>query len=190
MGRDCTSPKVGSVEQAPRRRQSVGRRVAALVAVVAATAAVTATVHASLLRSGAVLTGVPVRSTVLTSATTALTNNPISTLRTATVTVPPGERHLIVGRLSAMHTCLGSLDGRAYCHVRIVIGSRVATPGPLELRSDSRSDSKGALVYEAVRGPLAPGTYDVVLQWGATGDNPIFSLDKGFVFTIEQIRVA
>jgi len=168
----------------PRRRSRV-RRAGALTAVVVATVATAATVHASLVRSGAVLTGVPVRSTVLTSGAFALTARPLSTLRTTTVTVPPGERHLIVARLSAQHDCK-NLVAEATCVVQIVIGSGVATPGPLELPVDS----KGALLYEAVRGSFGPGTYTVALQWGAVGADAIFALNRGYAFTIEQIRVA
>jgi hypothetical protein len=157
-------------------------RAAILIVVVVATAAVTATVQASLERSSAVLVGAPVRTTVVTNGgKLALTTRPISTLRSTTITVPNGERHLVVVRLSAQQECRGTT-----CQVRTVIGSGVATPGPLEVPADTL----GALTYESVRGPFEAGSYSVSVQWGTVGGSlPMLAFPKGYAFVIEQIRV-
>jgi|EndMetStandDraft_4_1072995.scaffolds.fasta_scaffold661331_1 hypothetical protein len=138
-----------------------------------------------------------------TAATT--TSQAYATLpgATTTVTVPHGQRALILARFSAESNCVDGDPGE-YCSVRIRIGNADGLPASgTDFAFDSirdPSNCSNALFgnncgwashsMDRSRGPFRPGTYTVRVQWrvvGATGV-PSFRLDD-WSLTVERVKV-
>jgi hypothetical protein len=95
-----------------------------------------------------------------------------------TVTVPPGQRALVIARFAASSQC-GSLnpDDDA-CFIRILVGGVEAEPAPggafdtaACCPNSSNGDSFESHAIERSLGSLAPGTYPVRVQWRADAEN-------------------
>ena len=111
-----------------------------------------------------------------------------------TITVPAGQRGLVLARFSAASQC-GSLnpddDG---CFVRILFGgveARPATAGPFDTAAccpnSSNGDSFESHQIERSLGPLPAGTYPVTVQWKADAENQFMLW--GWHLAVERARV-
>jgi hypothetical protein len=111
-----------------------------------------------------------------------------------TITVPPGQRGLIVARFSAASQC-GSLnpddDG---CFVRILVGGVEAQPssaGAFDMAAccpnSSNGDAFESHQIERSLDALAPGSYPVRVQWQADAENQFMLW--GWHLTVERARV-
>ena len=111
-----------------------------------------------------------------------------------TITVPGGQRGLIVARFSAASQC-GSLNpDDDSCFVRILVGgveARPASAGAFDTAAccpnSSNGDSFESHQIERSRGALSPGSYRVKVQWLAGAENE-FTL-SGWHLTVERARV-
>jgi hypothetical protein len=161
------------------------------VAVVGIAAAATAVAAVS--GSAGSITAVKVVSDSNTQETSSRTFVDIPGAAT-TITVPPGQRGLIVARFSAASQC-GSLnpddDG---CFVRILIGGIAAEPasaGPFDTAAccpnSSNGDAFESHQIERSRGPLRSGSYPVKVQWQADAENQFMLW--GWHLTVERARI-
>ena len=111
----------------------------------------------------------------------------------ATITVPRGQKALVLARVTAASQC-GSLnpddDG---CMVRIVIGGVEADPqnaGHFDTAeccsASSNGDSWESHAIDRSRGPLGPGAYPVTVQWRADGANQFMLW--GWHLTVERVK--
>jgi hypothetical protein len=138
-----------------------------------------------------------------TAATTTSQNYATVPGATTTVTVPQGQRALILARFSAESNCVDGDPGE-YCSVRIRIGNVEGLPAAgTDFAFDSIRDPSNCTnvlfgnncgwsshSMDRSRGPLGPGTYSVKVQWrvvGATGV-PSFRLDD-WSLTVERVKV-
>jgi hypothetical protein len=144
------------------------------IALVAATMLVTVAVHAALGASSTVRGQSPSRITVVRAraleSTTAQTFRNIPGVRTR-ITVPSGQRGLVVVRFSGQAGCASGV-ATAYCSIRIFVGGKQAQPktvGAGFVFLDSEAGGRfGSYALERSRGGLSPGTYTVRVQWRST----------------------
>jgi len=119
-----------------------------------------------------------------------------------TITVPSGQRALILARFSAESNCSGGLVGN-WCPARILIGGTEAAPASgADFAFDSVDSSEVAACtpgecgweshsMDRSRGPLDPGTYNVRVQWmveNSFGGTSTFRLDD-WSLTVERVKV-
>ncbi len=165
-----------------------GTGLIALALVVAAVGA--AGVGAGVLRGQATIDGTPATTTVITEPTGKTTSSTrFTTLKSTTITIPPGQSHLVVVRVTGSANCtdpnpLANATLPPRCAIRVKVGTGAATPGFLEFTGRS------TLHAVAARGPLPAGTYPVVVQWSIYTGGGNFSMPHGTIFEIEQIRVS
>ena len=109
---------------------------------------------------------------------------------TATITVPHGTRALIVAHFSATSECTDSVNttGAYSCMLRILIGGVEANPTDTnaQIFDSSAQDGREAHAVERFRGPLGPGTYNVVVQFKVPAATNTFWLDS---WTLEVDRI-
>ena len=165
--------------------------IALAVAVVGVAAAATALAAVS--GSAGPITAVKVVSDNGTQETSSRTFVDVPGAAT-TISVPAGQRGLILARFSAASQC-GSLnpddDG---CFVRILVGgveAQPATAGPFDMAAccpnSSNGDAFESHQIERSLGPLASGSYRVKVQWQADAENQFMLW--GWHLTVERARV-
>jgi hypothetical protein len=120
---------------------------------------------------------------------------------TTTITVPAGQRALILARFSAESNCVDGAAGD-YCTTRVRIGGVSADPASeTDFAFDSIDDPSNctnalfgtqcgweSLSMDRSRGPLGPGTYTVKVQWAVTDAAVNFRLDD-WSLTVERVKV-
>ena len=169
-----------------------GRVVAIAVAGALAVAASAAAIAAVPGTAGSI-TAVKVVSDSGTQETTSRTFVDIPGATTS-ITVPAGQRALIVARFSAASQC-GSLnpddDG---CFVRILIGGTEAEPahsGPFDMAAccpnSSNGDAWESHQIERSLDSLPAGTYPVKVQWQADAENQFMLWS--WHLTVERARI-
>jgi hypothetical protein len=164
------------------------RHVSLITALLVASTVGAAGVGAGVLRGQATIDGTPATTRVITENTGRVTTSvTFTTLRSTTITVPAGENHLVVVRLTGSAVCYdpNPLSNAALpprCAVRVKVGNSFASPSFLEFTGRS------TLHAVAARGPLPAGIYPVVVQWSIYTGGGRFSMPNGTIVEIEQIR--
>jgi len=108
-----------------------------------------------------------------------------------TITVPTGQKALILARFSAESVCYAGQQGH-WCSVRILVGGVQAEPADgLDFGFDSVEADQ--FLYEShsmdrSRGPLSAGSYLVRVQVAVTLSSVVFRLDD-WSLTVERVRV-
>ncbi len=171
---------------------------AAMIATVLVTLGVQAAIAGTTTttRSGGAITRVRVvrgPNATETSSTTYVNLPGAST----TITVPSGQRALILARFSAESQCTSS-DESGYCTARIMIGGSEGAPAVgNDFAFDTlTTDSAGANAedwweshsMDRSRGSLGPGTYTVRVQYSVITANDTFRLDD-WSLTVERVKV-
>jgi len=164
------------------------RHVSLITALLVASTVGAAGVGAGVLRGQATIDGASATTRVITDNAGRSTGSvPFVTLRSTTITVPAGENHLVVVRLTGSAACydpnpLANAALPPRCAVRVNIGNSLASPNFLEFTGRS------TLHAVAARGPLPAGAYRVVVQWAIYTGGGRFSMPNGTIVEIEQIR--
>ncbi|MBI1886596.1 MAG: hypothetical protein HYS09_09845 [Chloroflexi bacterium] len=111
-----------------------------------------------------------------------------------TITVPSGEKALILARFSAESDCYGGA-ANDWCSVRILIGGSEAAPASgTDFAFDSNEDGGAASQgnweshsMDRSRGALGEGTYTVKVQWMTVDTGVTFRLDD-WSLTVERVK--
>jgi hypothetical protein len=164
-----------------------------MTVLVAALALALGSLAVAALKSGTTITSVKViTSTITTQETQSRTYVDLPGAATS-ITVPSGQKALIVARFTGASQC-GSLnpddDG---CFVRVLIGGQEADPvnaGHFDTAEccsgSSNGDSWESHAIDRSRGPLGPGTYPVRVQWLAGAENDFMLW--GWHLTVERVK--
>jgi hypothetical protein len=145
------------------------------------------------LKSGTTITSVKVVTSTITSQETQSRTYVDLPGAATSITVPSGQKALIVARFTGASQC-GSLnpddDG---CFVRVLIGGQEADPvnaGHFDTAeccsASSNGDSWESHAIDRSRGPLGPGTYPVKVQWLAGAENDFMLW--GWHLTVERVK--
>jgi hypothetical protein len=164
-----------------------------MTVLVAALSLALGSVAVAALKSGTSITSVKVVTSTGSSVETQSRSYVDLPGAATSITVPSGQKALILARFTAASQC-GSLnpddDG---CNVRVLIGGIVADPvsaGPFDTAeccsASSNGDSLESHAIDRSRGPLGPGTYPVKVQWVADAEND-FQL-WGWHLTVERVK--
>ncbi len=101
---------------------------------------------------------------------------------TTTLTVPAGERWIVLARFSGDGDCI---TAPGWCTVRVLVGGVEAAPATgTDFHWESANDNRQARSMDRSSGPLDPGTYTVQVQW-AVNDLSSFSLNS-WVLVVES----
>jgi hypothetical protein len=164
-----------------------------MTVLVAALALALGSLAVAALKSGTTITSVKVvTSTINGQETQSRTYVDLPGAATS-ITVPSGQKALIVARFTGASQC-GSLnpddDG---CFVRVLIGGQEADPvnaGHFDTAEccsgSSNGDSWESHAIDRSRGPLGPGTYPVRVQWLAGAENDFMLW--GWHLTVERVK--
>jgi hypothetical protein len=180
------------------------KRVGIVVGVLALTALLIMVVPAignpSTSKSGGAITKVKVlrETAAQTTTSTSFVNLPGAS---TTITVPAGQKALILARFSAESNCSGgTVDD--WCSARIMVGGSEGGPASgSDFAFDSVDSSETAACaadecgweshsMDRSRGPLGPGTYKVKVQWRVVqfgGSAPTFRLDD-WSLIVERVK--
>ena len=97
-----------------------------------------------------------------------------------TIKIPAGSKGLIIARFSGTSECTepSNTTGGYGCQVRVLIGGQEAQPTGINasIFDSSSTDGREAHAIERSRGPLGPGTYQVVAQWAVPSATVDFTL--------------
>ena len=101
------------------------------------------------------------------------------------ITVPEGERALIIARFSPSVICAGT----GICESRIVIGGVEAEPAKPVYFNPGSTNHWGVMYTERSLGPILPGTYTVrgqVLTTFGTSGTTLYV--RSYHLTVERVR--
>jgi len=124
-------------------------------------------VAAQVIKTGKAVTAVKVvTETSQSYANTAFTWTDIAGMSTS-VTVPSGEKAILLITFSAQSLCSDASGATTYCQIRVLVDGIAAPPGPVNF--DSAADGNSALAAEAnsmqfVAGPLNAGSHTIKVQ--------------------------
>jgi hypothetical protein len=181
-------------------KEAIMRRSVYVAATVLSAAAVTAVAFAATsTRTGGPITAVKVVRGTGIMETSSRTYVDLPGAAT-TITIPEGERGLILARFTASSQCGSFNPDDDGCFIRILVGGVDASPsgsfvntegGPFDTAfccpNNSNADSFESHAIERSRGPLPPGAYRVKVQWLATAEST-FTL-WGWHLAVERARI-
>jgi hypothetical protein len=183
------------------RRKAVGLGVG-LLALAAILTVVVPAIGSPSGKSGGAVTAVKVVTdgALHTTTSTSFVNMPGAS---TSITVPAGQKALIIAHFSAESDCYDA-DVSSWCAVRIMIGGSQGSPAVgsnFAFDSIDSADTAGCSgdgcgweghSMDRTRGPVGPGTYTVRVQWAAVptlfGPAPTFRLDD-WSLIVERVKV-
>ena len=123
-------------------------------------------VAASVIKSGKAVTAVKVVTDAAAVSTASQTYADVPGM-SLSVTVPSGEKAVLLITFSAQSRCLDGSGATAFCYARVLVDGNTALPG--EVIFDSAADGNAANAYETnsmqfVVGPLNAGGHTVRVQ--------------------------
>ena len=113
---------------------------------------------------------------------------------TATITVPPGERALLVARFTTQEDCnVADLSPDGKCVARIVANSTEMKPASGgqtidTVRAGRTTGVRSAAIDRSI-GPVGPGTYTIKVQVRVTGNIVILEVTDWHL-TVERVHVS